>query len=261
MFDDFDLMDALPCGSDSDKVTYSVCVQDEPAEQEQSSVCEMKIQVVAQSGHDKFHKVANLVLKLYKMKVKPSGPEFALEDRLDERPCGQFGVTSLCGSVAGTFKQCGKNVECSLFDCNQRILVRKDSQALQLQATHPKENMDFKKVTFNLEKYVNPQSRDCEAVSLWIAGSSKIVSCTRPDDSNPPILKLEKVNCEQLMSIEAKGETARFLFFRRTVDFNNTTFESVKFPGWLIRSSSFEHKPVEMCKKETTTNFSRFKEK
>nr|ACO08946.1 Interleukin-1 beta precursor [Osmerus mordax] len=233
----------------------------EPAEQEQPSVCEMKIHLVAQNSHNKFYEVANLALMLYKMKVKPSGPESVLEDRLDERPCRQCGVTTLCGGSSGTFTQCDKKVECSLFDCNQKMLVRKDSQALQLQATHLKENMDYKKVTFKLVKYVNPQARGRDAVILWIAGSSKILSCTRPHDSNTPILKLEKENCEQLKSIEAMGEMARFLFYRRTVDVYDTIFESVKFPGWLIRSSLSEHKPVEMCEKDTTTKLFRFKER
>lgn len=53
---------------------------------------------------------------------------------------------------------------------------------------------------------------------------------------------------EDLQTIGADGNMKRFLFKKRTYGKSLTKFESVKYRGWFISTSSDnENEPVEMC--------------
>uniref|UniRef100_A0A8C7L910 Interleukin-1 n=1 Tax=Oncorhynchus kisutch TaxID=8019 RepID=A0A8C7L910_ONCKI len=90
---------------------------------------------------------------------------------------------------------------------------------------------------------------DCQMaqpVALRIASSDFNLSCSKQTDSTAPILQLE-VSDDQLRTISAQGDTARFLFYMTTKGISLTTFESAKYPGWFISTSLEQRQPVAMC--------------
>ncbi|XP_070408743.1 interleukin-1 beta [Nothobranchius furzeri] len=68
------------------------------------------------------------------------------------------------------------------------------------------------------------------------------ISCSKVDGT--VVMNLE--SCSE-MQISLEQDMDRFLFFMRTTEINTTMFESVKYQGWFISTSSEERESVEMC--------------
>lgn len=199
--------------------------------------------------------IANLIISLNRLKsmVSTSSTNF-LDEQLSNNlfdPLVEGGVVAvhdhtLCRSANDEFHLLGKQ-QCTLSDISQKTLV-KPEDAMVLQAITLRGNHNsVKKAIFSLGQYIsNQDTPEAPPVALSIAGSKWHISCSMT--SEKAVLQLEEVSCG-LDCIQGDGEMTRFLFYKR--DSGNgmslTTFESAKYRGWFIRTSSVDNEAVSMC--------------
>ncbi|XP_024237076.1 interleukin-1 beta isoform X2 [Oncorhynchus tshawytscha] len=161
----------------------------------------------------------------------------------------------------GTFKRLDSPQQCTLCDSYQKSLVH-NPETMVLRAVTLRGGIDHQRVRFNLSMYninmKNSHTIQAQPVALRIASSDFNLSCSKQTDSTAPILQLERSSDDQLRTISAQGDTARFLFYMTTKGISLTTFESAKYPGWFISTSLEQRQPVAMCQKEDLRKLTNF---
>ncbi|XP_063786432.1 interleukin-1 beta-like [Pseudophryne corroboree] len=96
----------------------------------------------------------------------------------------------------------------------------------------------------NVGTYISaPLVEEKRPVTLSLAGRNLFLSCIAEDTNSTPVLSLEEVtNIREKMN----NDLLPFLFYKTQNTSDNTTFESVAFPGWYISTSQQEHQFVQM---------------
>ncbi|XP_036385329.1 interleukin-1 beta [Megalops cyprinoides] len=211
---------------------------------------------------------ANLIIALQRMKSghRLTGTEFSdhellnimMESIMEEHVTVR--VQDPTYSRTSMFRRSTINpeVECSVCDQYQKSLVLNED-ALELTAMTLQAAGIHHKVRLNLSSYMaHPLSGNRgQPVALAIAGRNLYLSCAMKE--GVPVLQLEEVNNkEKLDTINAEGDTARFLFFKRGNGLSMTTFESAKFSGWFISTGVEEREPVEMCTMQAADRLTSF---
>nr|XP_046224247.1 interleukin-1 beta isoform X1 [Oncorhynchus gorbuscha] len=119
----------------------------------------------------------------------------------------------------GTFKRLDSPQQCTLCDSYQKSLVH-NTETMVLRAVALRGGIDHQRARFNLSMYninmKNSHTIQAQPVALRIASSDFNLSCSKQTDSTAPILQLERSSDDQLRTISAQGDTARFLFFMTT---------------------------------------------
>ncbi|XP_061589335.1 interleukin-1 beta [Cololabis saira] len=157
-----------------------------------------------------------------------------------------------------TFRRMNSQGQCLLCDTSQKNLI-KDTRDTKLQAIVLKGGDGDHKVTFKMARYAAPSvcQDNGQAVLLSITDNLHI-SCSKTGDSVE--LKLENCSKKDLIYITKGEDRDRFLFFSRTSGLTITRFESVKYCGWFISTSSVDTNPsVEMCRDGTDHRLTTFK--
>ncbi|CDQ84146.1 unnamed protein product [Oncorhynchus mykiss] len=161
----------------------------------------------------------------------------------------------------GTFKRLDSPRQCTLCDSYQKSLVH-NPETMVLRAVTLRGGIDHQRARFNLSMYninmKNSHTIQAQPVALRIASSDFNLSCSKQTDSTAPILQLERSSDDQLRTISAQGDTARFLFYMTTKGISLTTFESAKYPGWFISTSLEQRQPVAMCQTEDLRKLTNF---
>ncbi|XP_041826236.1 interleukin-1 beta [Melanotaenia boesemani] len=157
------------------------------------------------------------------------------------------------------FERANSLRECMLTDMSQKNLILDsncDEKHYKLQAITLKAGYDHLKVNFNMSRYISKPGAtavDSSCVLLSVKGKSIHLSCSWEDEK--AVLNLEECHEEDLKKIYQDTDADRFLFIKKTTGFSLTTFESVKYPGWFITTSSDDRNhSVEMCEVESPRN-------
>uniref|UniRef100_A0AAY4AWL8 Interleukin-1 n=1 Tax=Denticeps clupeoides TaxID=299321 RepID=A0AAY4AWL8_9TELE len=154
----------------------------------------------------------------------------------------------------------GKVTQCKICDEYNKSLVLNKSVP-ELQAIVLPGGNESKSVKLNLSTYVTPTATRPQAqpIALGIVDSNFYLACKATSDKTP-VLTVEVISDQQqLETINAEGDMARFLFFKSVNGQSMNTFESAKFPGYFISTSFKDQKPVEVCKQQVTERINTFR--
>ncbi|XP_059213367.1 interleukin-1 beta-like [Centropristis striata] len=167
--------------------------------------------------------------------------------------------TALCpSSRRRRFVRVDSVKQCTLCDVEKKDLVVSDAPGkVELQAITLRGGSSERKVEIKLSKYVSPVDSEDEVLTVVLSIANNLhISCCMKDDR--AVLNLEECSEEDLTNISDDRNTDRFLFYKRNMEVDNFTFESVKCSGWFISTSDLEHQPVEMCEVDAC-RYTRFK--
>ncbi|XP_035989344.1 interleukin-1 beta, partial [Fundulus heteroclitus] len=145
----------------------------------------------------------------------------------------------------------------TLCDKNQKDFILNLKRS-KLQAVILKGGYGDCKVSFEMTSYGPPpnSSADCMVVLLSVTKDLHM-SCSKTDDK--VLLNLEECSEERLKEISKEEDMVRFLFNKRGM-VSLYTFESVKYPGWFISTSSEDSdQSVEMCQIDAASRVTSFK--
>ncbi|XP_023148907.2 interleukin-1 beta-like [Amphiprion ocellaris] len=265
---DFDLSQALPCSIESDEEIIEPCCFDTKELQDEIIRLDEGLELEVFRKKRTLQGVANLVLAVNRMKKPPSscGHELSedelcsliMDSVMEETVVKTDRNSSTRGETRVTFERVNSGTQFSLCDSVQKDIVQQSGD-LKLQAITLKGGQYEHKVNFKMARYVTRcvSAADSQMVLLSITNNMH-VSCTMKDDK--PELTLEKCCNDELKKISNDQNMDRFLFFKRASALTLYTFESVKYRGWFISTSSDdERQPVEMCKVDAACRLTSFK--
>lgn len=265
---DLDLSQALACSTEVDRIIEPCCfdtkeLQDEIIRLDEGLDLEVSRRRRTLQG------VANLVLAVNRMTKAPSSCDFELSedelcslimDSVMEETVVKTDINSSTGQRRVTYQRVNSGKQFSLCDSVQKDIVQQSGD-LKLQAITLKGGHYQHKVNFKMARYATcvVSAGDGQTVLLSITNNMH-VSCTMKGDK--PELTLETCCKDELKRISNDQNMDRFLFFKRASALTLYTFESVKYRGWFISTSSEdERQPVEMCKVDTAHRLTCFKMK
>uniref|UniRef100_A0AAY4AWL3 Interleukin-1 n=1 Tax=Denticeps clupeoides TaxID=299321 RepID=A0AAY4AWL3_9TELE len=200
------------------------------------------------------HQVVKLIVYLKRMRKsqKLISTEFSDHELLME-------VQEPTHAAAQNFSKTGKVTQCKICDeYNKSLVLNKSVPELQA-IVLPGGNES--KMKLNLSTYVTPTATRPQAqpIALGIVDSNFYLACKATSDKTP-VLTVEVISDQQqLETINAEGDMARFLFFKSVNGQSMNTFESAKFPGYFISTSFKDQKPVEVCKQQVTERINTFR--
>ncbi|XP_028827246.1 interleukin-1 beta-like isoform X2 [Denticeps clupeoides] len=214
------------------------------------------------------HQVVKLIVYLKRMRKsqKLISTEFSDHELCDMfmgavmEECAVMEVQEPTHAAAQNFSKTGKVTQCKICDEYNKSLVLNKSVP-ELQAIVLPGGNESKSVKLNLSTYVTPTATRPQAqpIALGIVDSNFYLACKATSDKTP-VLTVEVISDQQqLETINAEGDMARFLFFKSVNGQSMNTFESAKFPGYFISTSFKDQKPVEVCKQQVTERINTFR--
>ncbi|XP_054916710.1 interleukin-1 beta isoform X2 [Poeciliopsis prolifica] len=246
---DFDLSDALDCPpdsrrppSDTEDVEHEVKLSDD-------------LDLMVTRNRTTMKRVANLVLAVNKLSRPLSlcGRELsdvelcgAILECVVEETIFKEEWNSFPRQLKPLFRRCSSSV-CEVTVCDE---FHKDliltTQEMRLQAITLRAGNEDREVNFVMCYYNPPPSIPCLTVLLSVSKNLHI-SCSM--EEGKVSLKLEQYSQESLKEISQADGLDRFLFYKNPPPGGSMyRFESVKFRGWFISTSSVEvDNSVEMC--------------
>lgn len=263
---DFDLSQALPGPSESDEEIIEPCCFDTKELQDEIIRLDEGLELEVSRPRRSLQGVANLVLAVNRMTNPPSscGRELSddqlcclIMDSVMEETIVKTDRNSSTGERRVTFERVNSGSQFSLSDSVQKDIVQQSGD-LKLQAITLRGGHYEQKVNFKMARYVTPCAfaADTQTILLSITNDMH-VSCTMKDGK--PELSLEKCCKDELKKINNDQNMDRFLFFKRASALTLYTFESVKYRGWFISTSSNnEQQPVEMCQVDAACRLMSF---
>lgn len=265
---DFGLSQALPCPTELDEEIIEPCCFDTKELQDEIIKLDEGLELEI-SRKRTLQGVANLVMAVNRMTKPPSscGCELS-EDEL----CSLIMDSMMEETVVKTdrslstverrviFERVNSGTQLSLCDSVQKDIVQQSGH-LKLQAVTLKGGHYEHKVHFKMASYVTRSDSAAASQMVLLSITNNMhVSCTMKDDN--PELTLETCSKDDLKKISNDQNMDRFLFFKRASALALYTFESVKYRGWFISTSSEnECQPVEMCKVDAAHRLTSFKVK
>ncbi|XP_071322874.1 interleukin-1 beta [Trachinotus anak] len=264
---DFDLSQALdgPLGPDNTECE-SRCFEMTDMKDEIIKL-DVGLDLVVSHNPRTMKSVATVLLAVNRMKKPPTRSPWELSDNelcavimdslLDETIVKTVADVST-GKERIIFQRTS-SWECTLCDSSQKAIICK-SEELKLQAATLKGGYGDRKVNFKLVNYVStgPCRPNGQTVVLSIKNHNLYIACNM--EGNRAQLNLEECSEENLRRISNDGNMDRFLFQVGTTGVNVTTFESVKYRGWFISTSSEDdNQPVEMCKVDAHQRVTAFR--
>ncbi|XP_024155398.1 interleukin-1 beta isoform X1 [Oryzias melastigma] len=195
--------------------------------------------------------VANLVMVINKMKMPPEADgclSAILEHVVKETVvCNDQNTSSEERRVS--FTRTDSMMEFKLADKSQKHIVHFPEE-MKLRAITLKGGYCHLKANFTMSRY-NPTScngNNGKTVLLSITKNLHL-SCTKTDSE--VVLNLEECCEEKLKEIKTDEDMDRFLFFKKIEGTSQWCFESVKYRGWFIKTSTEDTNPlVEMCQRD-----------
>ncbi|XP_051973553.1 interleukin-1 beta-like [Xyrauchen texanus] len=214
--------------------------------------------------HNSMKQVVNLIVALNRMNgLKPQSPEFGddellgrfMKNVIEERNVNWNPETERFTS--DSYNKSSRILQCNVCDTSQKSLVRSGVQ-YHLQAVTLKAANTEQKVLFSLSTYVSLKSSvpNSQPVCLAISGSNLYLACTKENPNDKPTLVL-KVVTDTLNTIPADDPNG-ILFFRSETGVSVNTFESVKYRGWFISTSTVDHERVNMCQESAVDRIKSF---
>ncbi|XP_071371787.1 interleukin-1 beta-like [Centroberyx affinis] len=264
---DFDLSQALEGSFEADETGPEHCCCEAMGVQDGLFNLDEGVDLAVSRPPKSMQRVANLVVALNRMKRAPAlcGPELSdeqlcsmiMESLVDETIVKKGQDLTMCEKKS-TFQRVNSEKQCTICDTSQKAVVQPPGH-LKLQAITLKGGNCHQKVRFKLSRYISPvPAAAAQTVALSIMNSNWHMSCFMKEDT--AVLHVELCSEEDLKVIRANDNMDRFLFYKSTTGYTQTTFESVKYRGWFISTSSdCENQPVEMCKVDTARRLTYFK--
>ncbi|XP_028273673.1 interleukin-1 beta [Parambassis ranga] len=209
--------------------------------------------------------VANLVLAVNRMKppLALCSPDLsegelcsAIMDCVVEETIAETTISAT--GQQRTFYRANSVNEYSICDLSQKDIIHQSGE-FKLQAITLKGGYQDRRVYFKMSRYFPFRvcHDDGESVLLSVAKNLHL-SCTMIEDA--VVLNLEECSEQDLTQIKDNENMARYLFFRRNSGVSMNTFESLKYRGWFISTSSQpENQTVEMCTVDATCRHREFK--
>ncbi|XP_078144453.1 interleukin-1 beta [Centroberyx gerrardi] len=263
---DFDLSQALEGSFEADETGPEHCCCEPMGVEDGLFNLDEGVDLAVSRQPKSMQRVANLIVALNRMKKAPAlcGGELS-----DEQLCSMI-MESLVDetivkkgqnftmSEKKTFRRVNSVKQCTICDTSQKDMVRPLGD-LKLQAITLKGGNCHQKVKFKLSRYISHvPTAPAQTVALSILNSNYYMSCFMKEDA--AVLHVEDCSEEDLKVIRADDNMDRFLFYKCIKGHSETTFESVKYRGWFISTSSDrENQPVEMCKVDTARRLTYFK--
>ncbi|XP_032424766.1 interleukin-1 beta isoform X2 [Xiphophorus hellerii] len=254
---DFDLADALDCSPDNRA----------PPSDTEDVECDLKLSedlnLMVTRNRTTMKRVANLVLAVNMLSKSLSlcGRDLsdvalcgAIMDCVVEETVFQEAWNSFSGKPL--FQRCSSVCEVTVSDERQKDLIL-TTREMKLQAITLKAGNCDREVNFKMCHYSPPSSINSLTVLLSVSKNLHI-SCSMEDGKVSLIL--EQYSQESLNEINQDDGLDRFLFFKMTPPGGSlVSFESVKFRGWFISTSSVDVDPsVEMCQAATSCRVTCF---
>lgn len=206
------------------------------------------------SSQPKMKQLVNVIIALKRMKhIKPKSTEFGQKEVLDilMENVIQARRVNVVDSVPSYTKT--KNVlQCTICDQYKKSLVRSGGSP-HLQAVTLRSGSSDLKVRFSMSMYASPTApaTSAQPVCLGIFKSNLYLACSPSEDSAPHlVLKEISGSLETIKAGDPNGYD-QLLFFRKETGVSINTFESVKYPGWFIRTAFEDSQTVEMDTKNT----------
>ncbi|XP_043951854.1 interleukin-1 beta [Gambusia affinis] len=258
---EFDLIDALNCSPDNGLP---------PSDTEQDVEREVKLSedlnLTVTCNRTTMKRVANLVLAVKKLSKSLSlcGRDLsdvelcgAIMDCVVEETIFQEGWNSSTRPGKPFFRRCSSSVcEVTVSDEHQKDFILTPG-GMMLQAITLKAGNCDREVNFEMCHYSPPPSISSLTVLLSVSKNLHI-SCSMEDGKVS--LELEQYSQESLKEINQDDGLDRFLFFKKVPPGGSlVSFESVKFRGWFISTSSLDmDHSVEMCQAATSSRVTYF---
>ncbi|XP_014889083.1 interleukin-1 beta isoform X1 [Poecilia latipinna] len=259
---DFDLIDALDCSPE---------IRHPPSRTEQNVEREVKLSedlnLMVTCNTITMKSVANLVLAMNKLSKSLS---LCSRDLSDEELCGaimdcvveetifQEGWSNSSGTRKSVFQRCRSVHKFTVSDEYQKDFILKTGE-MKLQAITLQGGNGDRKVNFEMCHYRPPSSSSIGSLTVLLSVSENLhISCSM--ENGKVSLKLERYSHESLTEINQEDGLDRFLFIKNIPPGGSlVSFESVKFRGWFIStsSSSVDH-TVEMCQAATASRVTYF---
>uniref|UniRef100_A0A3B3VPP5 Interleukin-1 beta n=1 Tax=Poecilia latipinna TaxID=48699 RepID=A0A3B3VPP5_9TELE len=205
--------------------------------------------------------VANLVLAMNKLSKSLS---LCSRDLSDEELCGAImdcvveGWSNSSGTRKSVFQRCRSVHKFTVSDEYQKDFILKTGE-MKLQAITLQGGNGDRKVNFEMCHYRPPSSSSIGSLTVLLSVSENLhISCSM--ENGKVSLKLERYSHESLTEINQEDGLDRFLFIKNIPPGGSlVSFESVKFRGWFIStsSSSVDH-TVEMCQAATASRVTYF---
>ncbi|KAK5606622.1 hypothetical protein CRENBAI_017890 [Crenichthys baileyi] len=182
----------------------------------------------------------------------------AIMDCVVEETIFQKGWNSSMGERKPTFQKFSCVKPFKLCDIYQKNLIWNPGD-FKLQAITLRGGYCERKVNFEMSSYVPPFNSTINSVTVLLSIMKDLhISCFLKDDK--VLLTLEEYSEEDLKEISKDQNMDRFLFIKRTSGLSLTTFESVKYCGWFISTSSKNSdQTVEMCQAAVPGRVTSFK--
>uniref|UniRef100_A0A3P9PM55 Interleukin-1 beta n=1 Tax=Poecilia reticulata TaxID=8081 RepID=A0A3P9PM55_POERE len=201
--------------------------------------------------------VANLVLAVNKLSKSLS---LCGRDLSDVELCGAImdcvveGWSNSSGTRKPVFQRCSSVHKFTVSDEYQKDFILTTGE-MKLQAITLRAGNGDRKVNFEMCHYRPPCSSSIRSLTVLLSVSENLhISCSMEDGK----VSLE---LESLTEINQEDGLDRFLFIKNTPPGGSlVSFESVKFRGWFISTSSVEiDHSVEMCQAATASRVTCFK--
>ncbi|MEQ2289209.1 hypothetical protein AMECASPLE_030588 [Ameca splendens] len=260
---DFDLSEVLEGSPES---RFPSC----DMEDVKSEVFELSdsLDLVVAHNRKTLKSIANLVLTVNKLRKSLSqcGRDLsddqlcsAIMDCVVEETIFQKGWNSSMGERTPTFQRISSEKQFTLCDIYQKNLIR-NPRDFKLQAITLRGGYCERKVNFEMSSYAPCSSSKIKDLTVLLSITKDLhISCSLKDDK--VLLTLEEYSKEDLQEISKDQNMDRFLFIKSPSALSLTTFESVKYPGWFISTSSKDSdQTVEMCQADVPGRVTSFKD-
>ncbi|XP_008421476.1 interleukin-1 beta isoform X2 [Poecilia reticulata] len=259
---DFDLADALDCSPEIRRPPSGT----EDVEREVKLSEDLNLMVT--SNRMTMKSVANLVLAVNKLSKSLSlcGRDLsdvelcgAIMDCVVEETIFQEGWSNSSGTRKPVFQRCSSVHKFTVSDEYQKDFILTTGE-MKLQAITLRAGNGDRKVNFEMCHYRPPCSSSIRSLTVLLSVSENLhISCSMEDGKVS--LELEQYRHESLTEINQEDGLDRFLFIKNTPPGGSlVSFESVKFRGWFISTSSVEiDHSVEMCQAATASRVTCFK--
>ncbi|XP_040914499.1 interleukin-1 beta [Toxotes jaculatrix] len=259
---EFDLRDAL-----ESPLTPEPCCYDMKGIQQEIINLDTGLDLVVSRRRKSMQGAATLVMAANRMKNPPTSKELsnselcmAIMESLVEETVVQKVENFTTGEKRIIFQRVNSVRECTLSDACKKDIVHATGE-LKLEALTLKGGHGDRKVNFRLSRYITPcvpVGETGQTVVLSVTNQNLHISCTMNGDKAE--LHLEQCSEDCLNRISSDNDMDRFLFYKRTTGKSVITFESVKYSGWFISTSSEkENQPVEMCRVDTAQRLTNFR--
>ncbi|XP_062410698.1 interleukin-1 beta-like [Sardina pilchardus] len=254
----FNLADALDSYQSDCMEMDSDCMYCHPmAKTSEHNVCDQHSGLdieVADEPHS-MRQLVNLVIALQRFKKtqKVQSTEFSDEELCEIffenfiEECVTPTVHEETCQAPGHYEKTNEEVKkCYICDSLSKFLVLNQGFTRELQAITLQGGNMSKRVQLELSTYLSSVPRaNGRPIALGL-GRNLYLSCK--SSSGKPVLSIETVKKEDLEIIS--GDMSRFLFYKTVSGQTGTSFESAKYEGYFISTSSSNKQRVDMCQSQ-----------